>query len=104
MTGQNKYVLSVFAKIYRTDKKDLETVLLNCKDILTKQDFMQLQNASIPTHRLNLKTKEDVLNYILGEVKFYINQCKNINHPYNRERAFNKLVASISNKFKKVFN
>ncbi len=102
MTGNNKYVLSVYSKwiLYKDLKESrLHFILLKCQENLTIQDIRQLDNIGIPVSCLKLTTKQEVLDYILNEVKEFV--------PYIQPKGIRRIpkaVQRISYHAKKIFS
>lgn len=101
MTGQNEYVLSVFAKLMRINKENLTLVLIQCSEVLNKYDIRHLTNIGIPILYLNLKTKQQVLDYILNEVKECISTIQN--HDFRKsQKEFRRLGRSVDKLITKI--
>ena len=98
MTGNNKYVLSIYSKwlLNRSlEESKLDLILMQCRDELTMQDIRQFSNIGIPVVSLNLKIKQGVLDYILHEVKEAIPVLQN--RPLRKsQKAFDRLGKAIT--------
>lgn len=96
MTGNNKYVLSVYSKAslnMSLSESRLDLILMQCQETLHNRDIMQLSSIGVPVGYLKLSTKKQVLDYILNEVKESV--------PFLQERmktqkAFNRLGRAIT--------
>lgn len=94
MTGKNKYVLSVYAKMICVDYQNLKFAILNCQDTLSITDKRQFAMNGIPVDKIN--TKDQLLEYILTEVKKWVPVAQNQWGRKNR-----KVVDNLSRLIKK---
>lgn len=71
MTGKNKYVLSIYAKMIMADASRLQTDLRMCHNVLSKYDIYRLLEYGIPVVSDGISTKEKVYEYIYNTVIEY---------------------------------
>ena len=96
MTGNNKYVLSVYSKWVLNQslsESRLDTILMQCRETLHNRDIMQFSNIGVPVAYLKLKTKQEVLDYILNEVRETIPVLQ---ERRKTQKAFNRLGRAIT--------
>lgn len=96
MTGSNKYVLSVYSKWVLNQslsESRLDVILMQCQDKLKMQDIHQLVNIGVFSGYSRISTKQDVLDYILNEVRDII---PGLQERRQMQKAFNRLGRAIT--------
>ena len=70
MTGNNKFVLSVYSEIVRCEYSKVYSTFVFMHDVLQEQDKFRLMDIGVPCG--DMQTKQEAMDYVLITVKEFV--------------------------------